>query len=175
MRTRGPKQNPCTPGGARPLAALSLLVIAALAACDKHAPQPAAAKKQVAASTRAASPVKVMESEVTATASAGEASGGTCGGSMDSCSGGCGQWDGEAAEVAKRVVPEGAAWKTIKVSGMTCGGCERRIIANLGKLEGVLAVEADAELGEVRVAMAQNTDLRAAAVERINALGYSAQ
>lgn len=161
----------------------SLLVLTALAGCDKHAPEPAASKKQVAASTQAASPVKVMEATATATATpaatataaAGEGEGGTCGGSMDSCSGGCDQWDGEAAEVAKRVVPKDSAWRTIKVSGMTCGGCERRIIANLGKLDGVLAVEADAELGEVRVAMAKDADLRNAAVERINALGYSAQ
>lgn len=160
-------------------ALFSSVVIAALAGCDKHSPAPVAPPKQVAASTQAASPVKVMEAEAAATATAqgnaGEAAGGTCGGSMDSCSGGCDQWDGEAAEVARRVVPDGAAWKTIKVSGMTCGGCERRIIANLGKLDGVLAVEADAELGEVRVATAKSSDLRAAAVERINSLGYSAQ
>ena len=155
--------------------ALSVFVLATLAGCDKHTPAPAEQKK-LAATTQAATPiaapapVKVME----ATAEA-EPAGGMCGGSMESCSGGCGQWDGEAAEVAKRVVPQDATWKTIRVTGMTCGGCERRIIANLGKLDGVLAVEADAELGEVRVAMAHDADLRAAAVERINSLGYSAQ
>ena len=37
--------------------------------------------------------------EATATASTAEASEGTCGGSMDSCSGGCGQWDGEAEDL----------------------------------------------------------------------------
>ena len=157
-------------------AALSLLVLAAIAGCDKHTPAPAAQKK-IAATTQAASPVaaqapapvKVME------ATAEAESGGTCGGSMDSCSGGCDQFDAEAAEVAKRVVPQTATWKTIRQSGMTCGGCERRIIANLGKLDGVLAVEADAELGEVRVAMNHDADLRAAAVERINSLGYTAK
>jgi copper chaperone len=163
-------------------AALSFLLVTALAGCDKHVPEPAASKQpKVAASTQAASPVqapvKVMEAAATtATATAtAEGEGGSCGGSMDSCSGGCSQWDDEASEVAKRTVPTGAQWKTIQVSGMTCGGCERRIIANLGKVEGVLAVEADAELGEVRVATAQDADLRATAVERINALGYSAR
>jgi copper chaperone CopZ len=66
-------------------------------------------------------------------------------------------------------------WEEIPVEGMTCGGCERRVIANLGELRGVLAVEADAELGKVRVAMARGSALRGAAVERINALGYRAR
>ena len=61
------------------------------------------------------------------------------------------------------------------MQGMTCAGCERRVIANLGQLEGVLAVEADAELGQVRIAMAQGGDLRKAAVDRINSLGYQAR
>ncbi|HUS63062.1 MAG TPA: heavy-metal-associated domain-containing protein [Kofleriaceae bacterium] len=175
MRNAVPKQNQRASGEARAsTAALSLLLLVAIAGCDKHQPAPAAQKK-IAATTQAASPVaapapvKVME------ATAGAESGGTCGGSMESCSGGCDQFDAEAAEVAKRVVPENATWKTIRVSGMTCGGCERRIIANLGKLDGVIAVEADAELGEVRVAMNHDTDLRAAAVERINSLGYTAK
>jgi copper chaperone CopZ len=151
-------------------------VALALGACDKH---PAPAKTQPAAATRAQSPmqpVKVME---TAAAPDKDAEGDhQCGGAMaegESCAGGCNQWDDEAAAVARRAVPADAEWKTIPVSGMTCGGCERRIIASLGKVDGVLAVEADAELGQVRIATARGSDLRDAAVAKINELGYSAK
>jgi copper chaperone CopZ len=92
-----------------------------------------------------------------------------------SCSGGCDQFDEAAAEVARRPVPASAVWQTIPVSGMVCGGCERRIIASVGQLQGVLAVEADAELGQVRIAMAPGKDLRRTAVARINSLGYTAK
>lgn len=158
-------------------AALLALTAVALGGCDKHQAQ---AKQKPAAATRAQSPlqpVKVMEEVPRASATAGSESG-QCAGAMakgESCEGGCGQWDGEADEVARREVPADAEWKTIPVSGMTCGGCERRIIATLGKVEGLLAVEADAELGEVRIAMARGADLRKVAVDRINALGYTAQ
>jgi copper chaperone CopZ len=147
----------------------------ALGGCDKH---PGQGKPQPAAATRAQSPmkpVKVMEEKPhhTATAEGGQCAGGMAEGK--SCEGGCDQWDQAAAEVAKRPVPADAEWKTIPVSGMTCGGCERRIIASLGKVEGVLAVEADAELGQVRIATTRGADLREVAVETINQLGYSAQ
>jgi copper chaperone CopZ len=156
---------------------LGLLAIA-LGGCDKHQAQ--ANRKTPAAATRAQSPlepVKVME-ETPRPAATAEGEGGECGSGMakgESCEGGCNQWDTAAGEVARRVVPDDAEWKTIPVSGMTCGGCERRIIANLGKVQGVLAVEADAELGQVRIAMAKGADLRKVAVDHINALGYSAQ
>jgi copper chaperone CopZ len=135
----------------------ALLVATAVGGCDK---QPAPGRSRPAASLKAESPlkpVKVMEE------------------TPHHAEGSCNQWDDEAAEVARREVPADAVWKTIPVNGMTCGGCERRIIASLGKLDGVLAVEADAELGQVRIATAQGTDLREVAVEKINQLGYSAQ
>jgi copper chaperone len=150
------------------------LVAIALGGCDKHAAQ---AKPQPAA-TRAQSPmkpVKVMEEKPHHAAGS---EGGQCAGEMaggESCEGGCNQWDDAASEVARRPVPADADWKTIPVSGMTCGGCERRIIAHLGKVEGVLAVEADAELGQVRIATARGADLRKVAVDTINQLGYSAR
>ncbi|MBL4634091.1 MAG: heavy-metal-associated domain-containing protein [Kofleriaceae bacterium] len=59
---------------------------------------------------------------------------------------------------------------------MTCGGCERRIIANVGKLDGILAVEADSELGQVRVAFAAgDTKASDAARTQITELGYKLQ
>jgi copper chaperone len=151
------------------------LLATALGGCDKHAQ----GKPQPAAATRAQSPmkpVKVME-ETPHHAGAATADGQCAGGMAEgkSCEGGCDQWDEAATEVAKRTVPADAEWKTIPVSGMTCGGCERRIIASLGKVDGVLAVEADAELGQVRIAMTRGADLRKVAVETINQLGYSAQ
>lgn len=138
-------------------AALGGLIAFAAGGCDKH---PVQAKSHPAASLQAESPlkpVKVMEP------------------SEHHAEGSCNQWDEAAAQVARREVPPDAEWKTIPVTGMTCGGCERRIIASLGKVQGVLAVEADAELGQVRIATARGTDLRDLAVETINQLGYSAR
>ena len=155
------------------LAALtaSLLLAIALGGCDKHQAQ---AKAKPAAATQAQSPMKPVKVMETTPASNEE---GSCSGEAkgESCEGGCNQWDEAAAEVAKRPVPSDAEWKTIAVSGMTCGGCERRITASLGKVDGVLAVEADAELGQVRIAMAKGQDLRKVAVDQINSLGYSAK
>jgi copper chaperone CopZ len=90
--------------------------------------------------------------------------------------GGCNQWDEAAAEVLKRDVPESAVWQTVNVGGMTCGGCERRIIAKVAEIDGILAVEADAELGQVRFALAQGADeLARTATEQIRSLGYKVQ
>jgi copper chaperone CopZ len=97
---------------------------------------------------------------------------GTCAGAEGEAKG-CSQWDEAAAAVGRREVPSDAEWATIPVEGMTCGGCERRIIASLGSAPGIVGVEADAELGQVRVAFARGSkgpteDARA----RIAALGY---
>ncbi len=160
-------------------AALTGFIAIALGGCDKPAAQ---ARPEPAAATRAQSPmkpVKVMEEKAhhVTTAAAGSEDGQCAGGMAEgkSCEGGCDQWDEAAAEVARRPVPQDAEWKTIEVSGMTCGGCERRITASLGKVEGVLAVEADAELGQVRIATVRGNDLRKVAVDAINQLGYTAQ
>lgn len=39
----------------------------------------------------------------------------------------------------------------LSVAGMTCAGCERRVEAALGRLDGVRLARADHERGEVRV------------------------
>jgi copper chaperone CopZ len=89
---------------------------------------------------------------------------------------GCNQWDKAAAEIGKQEIPADASWAVLKVEGMTCGGCEQRIIANVGKLEGVVAVEADSELGQVRVAVAKgNKEATDLATAKITELGYSVQ
>jgi copper chaperone CopZ len=78
--------------------------------------------------------------------------------------------------VIAREVPKDAVWTTLSVEGMTCGGCEQRIIANVGSIEGIFAVEADAELGQVRVATAKGSDgLKREAADKISSLGYRVQ
>jgi copper chaperone CopZ len=101
------------------------------------------------------------------------AAGGSCGDPGGSCRGDCGQWEQKAAAVARRSVPTGAEWTAFHVQGMHCGNCERRVMASLGELAGVVGVEADAELGLVRVATRPGDPAaRAAARERLASLGY---
>jgi copper chaperone CopZ len=89
---------------------------------------------------------------------------------------GCNQWDEAADAIGKKEIPADAKWQVLKVEGMTCGGCERRIIANVGELDGVVAVEADSELGQVRVAVASGNDKAGkAAATKIGELGYKVQ
>lgn len=164
------------------LTGFALLAVLLAGGCDKHQAAPA----PTAASPAEATAVVVPSSAATITPTA-TAGGETFGAPEASCGeapvaeaqcgggGGCQQWDEAAAEVARRPIPVDARWEQIAVQGMTCAGCERRVIANLGQLEGVLAVEADAELGQVRIAMARGGDLRKAAVDRINSLGYQAR
>ncbi len=40
---------------------------------------------------------------------------------------------------------------TIKVKGMVCGGCENRVKNALSTIEGIKEVEANHEIGEVKV------------------------
>lgn len=130
---------------------------------------PATAKVVAAPTKEVAAPTK----EASKAESADEDS--SCAGMMaegNECSGGCDQWDGAANDVLRRKLPDGAKWASLSVEGMTCGGCERRIIANVGKTEGVLKVEADAELGRVRVATLDNAKAVGAAKEKIRSLGY---
>jgi copper chaperone CopZ len=89
---------------------------------------------------------------------------------------GCNKWDEAAAKISKQEIPADATWKVLKVEGMTCGGCERRVIANVGAVDGVVAVEADSELGQVRVAIASgNTSAGKAASVKIGELGFTVQ
>lgn len=96
-------------------------------------------------------------------------------GDGEECGGGCNQWDDAAAKVIKRGVPEDAVWADVKVGGMRCGGCERKVIAKVGALAGVLGVEADAEMGQVRIALASDKleTSKKAALNQIRDLGFS--
>jgi copper chaperone CopZ len=162
--------------------AAALLSLAGLAGCERQgaggaeqakvapavaAPAPAPAPTMVAAATAPAA----AEGEKMSCGNA-EMADGTCAGEGGEAKG-CSQWDEKAAKVGKRATPGDAVWTTIPVTGMSCGGCERRIIANLGEVDGVLGVEADAELGQVRVAYARGNDqIAGTARSRIQTLGY---
>jgi copper chaperone CopZ len=154
-----------------------------VSACDKaESTETAPAKVEVAANTAAAHTAAAHTAAEGEEACAGddgeEHSGADCmkksaemGEGM-----GCNQWDEAAAAVNKKEIPADAKWQVLKVEGMTCGGCERRIIANVGALEGVVAVEADSELGQVRVAVASgHEDASKAARTKIDELGYKVQ
>lgn len=172
------------------LLALSLAALA-FAGCDKHQ---SSTDRAAAPTAAAAVAPKAAEADKTATAPAaakaegegmscgnekmaeGEASCGDMAKGEGEAGGGCSQWDEAAAEVAKKSTPADAVWATIPVKGMTCGGCERRIVANLGKVDGILGVEADSELGQVRVAFAKGNDKIATdARTHIASLGYQPQ
>jgi len=162
---------------------VALLLVMSTSSCEKtdSPSQPASASKTVA-SPVAAKPAAAVAAAPHKTAAvakstegqqhncAGEKkTGAACGGPGSSCN----QWDEAAAKVIKRTPPKDAKWTTFSVSGMHCGGCERRIIANLGQLEGVVSVEADAESGKVRVASAPDGKVgRAQLVSTIEGLGY---
>ena len=165
-------------------AALTLLF--AVVGCQRQsssqdAPQPAkTAETAKAAAPQAGLTVEPTAGEpaareATAQNAAPEAAAeeGSCAGGEENCNGGCNQWDEAAAKVAQRKAGDEAVWHNFKVEGMTCGGCERRVIANVGAIEGVLAVEADAELGEVRVATGPDgAKLALTAADKIRSLGY---
>lgn len=151
--------------------ALSLLLAVA---CDKSGSPAGEAEAASAADEVAEAAPVAAKGAAEPTAVEPEAAEAESCGEGEDCGGGCDQWDEAAAEIAKRDAPADAEWTTVAVSGMTCGGCERRVIANLGELEGVLAVEADAELGQVRVAMAKGAGADAA-VAKIRELGYTVQ
>jgi copper chaperone CopZ len=96
---------------------------------------------------------------------------GTCGGG-GSCCGGAG--DVETAAIPSDA-PANAAWSTLSVS-MRCGKCAKKIMAALGKVEGVIAVQADADSDQVRWAVGQgHADNRDAVIAEIRKLGYQPQ
>ncbi|MEV5169980.1 heavy-metal-associated domain-containing protein [Streptomyces flaveolus] len=66
--------------------------------------------------------------------------------SGSSCCGSCGT--GAATDVQVRGV---GVTTTYKVSGMTCGHCETAVSQEISALDGVTAVTAVAETGEVKV------------------------
>ena len=123
------------------------------------------------ASEPPAPPSPAPQTEVVAAAAAQpQECGPSCGGS---CGGGC---EGMADPPAPpTVVPSDAVWTELRVTGMHCGGCARRIRNALAQVDGVYGVEVDLSTATVRVATPKGRDGRALASPRIDALGYHVQ
>ncbi|MEU2930799.1 heavy-metal-associated domain-containing protein [Streptomyces sp. NPDC007251] len=82
------------------------------------------------------------------------------------CGCSCGSGTTEVIQV------QGAAVTTVyKVSGMTCGHCESAVSQEISALEGVSAVKAVAETGEVTVTSAAPLD-EAAVRAAVDEAGY---
>jgi len=62
--------------------------------------------------------------------------------------------------------------QTLKVTGMTCGGCENAVKRTLGKLEGVSDVTASHVAQEVNVTFDPSKVGLAVIREKIEKLGY---
>lgn len=100
-----------------------------------------------------------------------------CGGGGACCGGGGGSCCGGAAhaQVATEAapVPANAVWTTLRVGGMRCGNCAKRIQTSLAGVEGVLGVTADHTTGEVKIAAAPDMqDVRGKVAPQIDSLGY---
>ena len=167
------------------LAATALILLAP--ACEREsapdgsaaaAPDEASAALAVAEATPTAKTAVATDSDAEHVEACGAANGevaaateagATCG--MPGS--GCDRWDDEAAEVTKREVPADAVWTTWQVEGMHCGGCERRVIAKVGQIEGVVGVKANAGTGRVSVAIAPGAEAHLAEARAgIATLGY---
>lgn len=61
---------------------------------------------------------------------------------------------------------------TLRVEGMDCGGCERKVESALGRLEGIAEVSASSVTGSVRVHRAEAAPSRAAIERTLRELGY---
>ena len=155
------------------LTLVALLTLGAVA-CTQDKPKSDTAR-ETKAPAPAATKAEAATLVATAPTSAGEAEDGyNCekGEEEHAEGGGCNKWDEAASDVTKRTVPDDAVWVAFDVDGMTCGGCERRIQANVGDLKGVVAVEASSELSRVRIAFEKGTENEQEARKRIGSLGY---
>ncbi len=101
---------------------------------------------------------------------AGCGGGGSCGGGGMAEGGGC---TGGVAEMPTwAAVPSDATWTELKVTGMHCGGCARRIEKQLASVEGVLGVKIDVASAKVAVATVKGVDARGMVKPSIDKLGY---
>jgi Cu+-exporting ATPase len=72
-------------------------------------------------------------------------------------------------------VPDNARWTELKVEGMHCGGCARRVERGLAKVDGVLGVQVDLAAHTVKVATRDGIDARSIGRQisaAIDSLGY---
>lgn len=128
-------------------------------------------------------PAPVAEKQATAgTNSCG--GGGGCGAAGGSCGGGCGAEGGGCSMGPQgctggvtempdwKPVPANATWTDLRVTGMHCGGCARRIEKRLASVDGVLGVKIDVTTAQVTIATLPGVDARALVKSPIDTLGY---
>lgn len=142
----------------------TLLLSIALFACQKASPQETPEPEKVAAAS-----TTVVEAPPPAPAECGGQCGGQCGGS---CGGQAQPETTGTVPVAWQSPPDGTVWSEMKVTGMHCGGCARRIKNALAQVDGVYGCEIDVATATVKVAVGPGKDARTLAAPRIAALGY---
>ncbi|HUH00881.1 MAG TPA: heavy-metal-associated domain-containing protein [Kofleriaceae bacterium] len=155
--------------------ALSLSCSFLFAACETTRGEPAVDSPALAETTQPVAAAVVPEQAQPTASGEDSCGGGACGGG-GSCSGsscGCGA---AMATRAPRNVPPDATWTEVRVKGMRCGGCEKRIEAALAGLEGVYDVDANHTNASVRIATApSDRTVRDRVVPQIEALGFRTQ
>ncbi|MCB9561820.1 MAG: heavy-metal-associated domain-containing protein [Kofleriaceae bacterium] len=155
---------------------LSLSVTLGLAACEQsHGTSKAKATDDTAAAAAPGATVAASTTADEAMPAEHGSCGGQCGGQCGGGGAGCSECAGgkvAAADEAPAQVPADARWTELKVGGMHCGGCARRIKNNLAGVDGIYDVEVDLAGGTVKIASAPDQDARALAGPRIAALGY---
>jgi len=150
-----------------------LALVFALAACQKAESSSAVKVDEATATMQVTAPAPA------ATAPVADSGDHACGCGMGGgngcaeCGGGC-QMDMEeaAAPAGAAPLPAGTRWTAMTVDGMHCGGCARRIEKALTGVQGIAAVDVDLTTHTVKVAALPNTDARAIAAPKIDALGY---
>lgn len=130
-----------------------------------------APKSPVTPSATALAAIAPQAKQETGCGQGGKGCGGSCGGDMGAggCTGGVTEMPTWAA------LPADAQWTDLKVAGMHCGGCARRIEKRLASVDGVLGVKIDVASGQVKVATAKGIDARSIAKPAIDEIGYSVQ
>ena len=63
--------------------------------------------------------------------------------------------------------------RILRVSGMSCSGCEQRFVTVLSRIEGVVRSSADHTTGEVRVVLDPGRNSEEAISDAIERAGYA--
>jgi len=160
------------------VAVMFVASVAGVGACQKADSAQRSAERGAAAPAVARAPISTSAPAVAAIAPAAKPSCG-CGGGGASCGGACGGGGGGGgscggAEAMPQwaAITDSSAWTPLKVSGMHCGGCAKRIERALAKVDGVLAVKTDFQHARVDVATKPGLDARALVKPTIDGLGY---
>lgn len=162
--------------------AMSLMLLLAVVACQRV---DSAERSAAVVSTAKVAPVTTPIAPAVALASIGPTAtekhscggagtsgcggGSSCGGGMTEA-GGC--TGGVTAMPTWAALPADATWTELKVTGMHCGGCARRIEKQLATVDGVLGVKIDVTSARVAIATVKGVDARGMVKPAIDKLGY---